>query len=70
MKSFDPQEKIKAKVGVWASQLKYLKHLETEAKQLSKEQKLYKLQSEFHRLMYTKTLEIETLKKLMFPNKD
>ena len=67
MKKFDENERIKAKLGVWESQQKYLKHLEKEQKTLSKQGKHYKLQSEWHRMMYSNALKIETLRRVMFP---
>lgn len=41
----------------------YLKQLKKDAAQLSKNRKHYKLQSEWHRLMYAMTLEIEILER-------
>lgn len=42
-----------------------LKKLKKEASELSKVRASYKLQSEYHRLMYARTLEIEILEKLL-----
>jgi hypothetical protein len=58
-------DKVKAKLGVRESQEKWLKHLESEVKDLAKQRKLYTLQSEWHKIMYGKTLVMETLKKAM-----
>ncbi len=39
----------------------YIKWLKKEIKDLSKTRKYYTLQSEYHRMMYAKTLELETI---------
>ncbi len=41
----------------------YLSKLKKDIKELARTQKMYKLQSEFHRMMYAKTLEAETIAK-------
>lgn len=44
-----------------------LKKLKKETADISKQRVHYKLQSEWHRLMYSRTLEIELLEKLLTP---
>lgn len=41
-----------------------IKELKSEIKALDKERKHYKLQSEWHRMMYAKTLALETLESI------
>jgi hypothetical protein len=64
---YTPKEelRIKAILGVMESGLKYLKWLEKEVKSLSTQRKLYTIQSEWYKLMYAKTLELETLRKAL-----
>lgn len=46
----------------------YLKWLKKETKDLDKTRKTYHLQSEWHRMMYAKMLEIETIERLINNN--
>lgn len=61
-KKFKEEERIKAILGVRESTIKYVKWLEKDIKSLSKQRKLYTIQSEWHRLMYGKTLQLESMK--------
>ncbi len=45
--------------------LKYVVWLKREIKQLNKSRKHYSIQSEWHRLMWTKTFELETIEKTL-----